>query len=348
MSPEPSVGEIAAGREVAWLDEQLRELRGQHDQIQRELDALRSAMREQQRGASEFEGALATVEGRTRRHEAGQELARELRHEIETLGQRLEEESALRRDQRGALGREQQRDRELAESVVTALEDFRARLDTLEQRLSGEGERTRRLGDQLVERDRAEQRLGEQMAGAEGRIAALAETWAKEREERVRFTATLPELGSSLDEIDARTLALRSELRRSEESLAELRSRGDREDELHDLIDQQRAIRLRLEERLRDLETRLEDTLQRASGAAEERLALGQQVTGAEARMRALGEALEGQRWAMIEHFRRLIEAEEQHGRQQIDEIEKRIRGGRSLLVRLTEVSQQAGEEQPL
>ena len=39
--------------------------------------------------------------------------------------------------------------------------------------------------------------------------------------------------------------------------------------------------------------------------------------------MRSLAEALEGQRWAVIEHFRRLVEADEQQGKQQIEEIEK-------------------------
>ena len=348
MSSEQSAAEAAAPSEVAWLEQQLRELRGQTEQLQRELVGLHSAVVEQQRGSAQIEGALATVEGRTRRHETGQEIAREVQQQLAGLDQRLDEEAALRRDQRGALEREQRHDRELAERVGAVLEGVRERLDALEQRIAGEGERGRRLLEDLVERDRAEERLGEQITGAEGRIAALAEAWAKEREERTRFTAVLPELTSALDEIDARTIALRTELRRSEESLAQVKGRGDREDELLELVEQQRATRLRLEERLGELDSRLEEELQRAAGAGEERLALSQQVSGAEERMRALAEALEGQRWAMIEHFRRLVEADEQQGQQQIAEIEKRIRRGRSLLVRLNEGAQQAGEEQPL
>ena len=61
-----------------------------------------------------------------------------------------------------------------------------------------------------------------------------------------------------------------------------------------------------------------------------------------------LGEAVEAQRGAMIDYFRRLVEAEEQHGRQQIEEIGKQILSGRSLLASLSEGSQQARHEQPL
>jgi chromosome segregation ATPase len=320
MSTDSSASEVAIGRAVAWLEQQLHEMRDQSEQIQQELSSLYSAVRAQQRDVVE----------------------------IGAIGQRLDEESALRRDQGGAIVREQQRDREVAKGAVSSLQDSRTRIDALEQRLAGAGERSRRIDDELAEHGRVENRLAEQLVAAEGRIAALAEVWAKEREERVRFAAVLPELTVALDEIDARTLALRSELRRSEEGLAELRGRREREDALNELIEQQRAIRLRLEDRLRTFEAKLEETLQRIADGSEERLALSHQVSGAEARTQVLAEALEGQRWAVIEHFRRLIDAEEQHGREEIDEIEKRIRRGRSLLVRLSEGSQQAGEEQPL
>ena len=200
----------------------------------------------------------------------------------------------------------------------------------------------------MADRDRAEEHLGERIAASEGRIAALAEAWAKKREERERFAAALPDLVSTLDKVDARTGTLRAEIRRAEEDVAEVRARRDREDELLELVEQQRATRLGLEERLTALEGRLEEALQSVAGGARERLAISQHITGAEERMRALSEAIEAQRGAVIDHFRWLVEAEEAHGRQQIEEIEKRIRRGRSLLVRLSEGSQQAQQEQPL
>ena len=353
MTGEPTVPaqgprDGPAASDTAWLEGQLRDLRRHTEQLDRELSGLRAALVEQRRSTSEMQGALATVEGRTRRHEAGQEIARAVQHQLAMLGERIEEESALRRDQRGAIEREHQRDRDLAGALTQALEELRGRLGSLEQRIAGEGERQRRLAEDVADRDRAEERLGEQVAGTEGRIAALAEAWAKEREERVRFAAALPDLASTLDEVDARTETLRAEIRRAEEDLAEVRARRDREDELLELVEQQRATRLRLEERLTALEGRLEEALQSVAGGAQERLAISQHVAGAEERMRALGEELEAQRWAVIDHFRRLVEAEEAHGRQQIEEIEKGIRRGRSLLVRLSEGSQQAQQEQPL
>ena len=347
-APAQSPRDGPGSSDSAWLEGQLRDLRRDTEQLDRELTGLRAALVEQQRGSSELQGALATVEGRTRRHEAGQEIARAVQQQLTTLGQQLEEESALRRDQRGAIEREQQRDRDLAGALTRALEELRGRLDSLDQRVAGEGQRQRRLVEDVADRDRAEERLGEQIAAIEGRIAALAEAWAKEREERVRFAAALPDLVSTLDEVDARTGTLRAEIRRAEEDVAEVRARRDREDELLELVEQQRATRLRLEERLTALEGRLEEALQSVAGGAQERLAISQHITGAEERMRALGEALEAQRGAVIDHFRRLVEAEEAHGRQQIEEIEKRIRRGRSLLVRLSEGSQQAQQEQPL
>lgn len=330
------------------LETQLIELREQTEQMRRELDGLRNVLQEQQLGSAELHGALATVEGRTRRHEAGQEIARFVQQQLGAVTERIEEESALRRDQRGALEREQQRGRELAESGAAALGELAERLRSLEQRSAGDAQRHRQLTDEVAALHRAEERTDERIAGAEGRLAALVSAWAEEREERGRFDAALPELATALDGLDARTVALRAELRRSEDELALVRARRDREDELVELVEQQRSTRLRLEERLGALEARLEETVQGFGGATEERLGLARQLAGLEERLSALTDSLEAQRWAVIEHFQRLVDVEQAGSRKQIEELERRIREGRRLVVRLREGSEHASEEQPL
>ena len=113
------------------------------------------------------------------------------------------------------------------------------------------------------------------------------------------------------------------------------------------MVEQHQAIRLRLEDRLRDVEDRLQETLELLGAASEERLALRHQVMGLDERMRLLGEALEFQRDAVIDHVRRVLDVEEQQGKRQIDEIEQRLRRGRALLVRLRESGPRPAEEQP-
>ena len=340
---------LAAGVESAsgWIEGQLAELRDQTERIARELDGLRVALQDQQRGAAELHDALLVVEGRTRRHEAGQELAHAVQQQLGAVTERLEEAAALRRDQRGALEREQRRDREQGQSGAAAFEGLAERLRVLEQRARGEGERQRRLADEHAGTGGADERLAERIAATEGRLAALADAWASERAERARFEAALPGLGAALDELDARTVALRTELRRSEDEIAQVRARRDREDELLELVDQQRATRIRLEERLGALEARLEEAVQVVGGASEERLGLGHRLAGMEKQLRAFGEAIEAQRWAVLEHFGRLLDADQAGSRKQIEELEQRIRERRRLAVGLREGSEQAGAEQP-
>ena len=65
------------------------------------------------------------------------------------------------------------------------------------------------------------------------------------------------------------------------------------------------------------------------------------------AALRAFGEAMEAQRWAVVEHFGRLLDTDQAGSRKQIEELEQRIRERRRLAVGLREDSEQAGAEQP-
>jgi len=338
----------ARAASVAWLEEQLARLREQQEALTRELAGVRLALVEQGHSASDLEATLTAVDGRTRRHEAAHDAVQAVQRQVAQLAERLDEESVLRHDQHGAAEREHGRERDLSEGVTRALGEVRQRLQVLEQRIAGEQQRGLHHGDALADADRERERLTEQLHGAEGRMAALAESWAKDRDERARFAAAIPELTTTLAELGTRTVSLRAELRRSEDELAQLRGRRDREDELVELVEAQRATRARLEERITAIEERVEEMSRSVLAATEERQALYRQVAGADERIRGAGEALEGQRWATIEHFRRLVEAEEEQARLEIESVERRIRRGRMLLVRLTEGNLDAGGEKPL
>lgn len=226
------------------------------------------------------------------------------------------------------------------------LEQVRTSIDHLAERLASESERGRRVGDELTELERVRETTDLRLETAEGRIAALAEAADSERGERTRIDAAVPELAGTVDEIVARLNALQAALRRAEDGLARLDSSLGREEELRQMVEQHQSIRLRLEDRLRDVEDRLQETLELLGSAGEERLALRHQVMGLDERMRIMGEALEFQRDAVIDHFRRVLDVEEQQGQRQIEEIEQRLRRGRALLVRLRESGPRSPEEQ--
>ena len=231
--------------------------------------------------------------------------------------------------------------------LAAAVDDLRVRLDALGLRLESASEHGRRLGDGLAEHSRSEERLGERLSGAEGRIAVLGEAWAREQEQRARSAAERIELPSAVREAGARAAVLQSEVRRLGDEVAALRGRGDREDELLELHEQQRAVRLRLEEQLRDFEARLAETLQQLESAAQAQLALAQRLAGTEGRLGALEEALRDQRAEIVAHVRRAADADEQLGRRSIAEIERRARLNRGLLVRLEEGAPGGGEQAP-
>ena len=286
MTNGPPLRELAVGRQIQRLGEQLSELRAGQENLRRELDELRTTLSLHQRSG----------------------------------------------DQEG--------------NVSLLVEGVRTQIDLLEQRIASEGERGRRLGDELAEHDRAREGADVRLEGVEGRVAALAEADGREREERTRVDAALPGLEGAVDEVGARVTAMQAALRRSEDGLARLETSLGREEELRQVIEQQRSVRIRLEERLRVLEERVREALELLASAAEERLALRHQARGIEERMGRLTESVEFERDAVIDHFRRTLDVEEQQGKLQIEEIEQRLRRGRSLLVRLRESGPQSGEEQ--
>ena len=127
-----------------------------------------------------------------------------------------------------------------------------------------------------------------------------------------------------------------------------LRAVRDREDELSELLEHQRSTRARVEGRLNAVEQQLADAERGTAAAAEERALLAQQLAGGALRVHELRTELLAQRDAYLEHVQRLLRADEDDGRQQAAELERRARTNRTLLTRLAETLEETTGEQPL
>ena len=331
-----------------WLAEELQRALERLDELTHELARVQVALQSQQAEAAHLRETLAVVEGRTRRHESGQDAARELRQESGALAERIEAEAALRRDLTAAVTREAQREHEQRGAAERRLEEIGSRLEQIEHRLASDGERRESLTAGLAERGQQEQALDARVEALERAAAAAREALRSVHEELARATAALPALIASVDDQGERARAAGEERSRLEGGLAALRAERERETQLLEVVEQQRATRQRLEERLVELDESLEAVRRDLAAAAEERALTRQQTAGNRERLTELAEAMEGQRDAIVEHFRRWTEDGAQSGRRQIEEIERANRAARDLLVRLTERSDEATREQPL
>lgn len=331
-----------------WLGQQFDQLRERVQANARELAQLRTALDDQRSSAGDLHEALAVVEGRTRRHEAGQDAVQGLQREIGALADRLEDEVSLLRDRGSAVDRERHVEREQIDTGLATLTSLAMRMDRLEERVGSELQLRRQAQAHEPAPPEVDTAQEARLVAIERALGALTDQLHRGSEDLSRVEALAVPLTSNIDTLQTRTSAVAEEQRRMVEDIASLRADRGREDELLEVIEQQRSTRQRLEQRLNELEERIEATLQELAAAHAEQLQLRHTVAGAEERMRSLAEALEGQRWATIEHYRQLLQAEDEHGRKEIEEIERRLRSSRSLLVRLTERSEQVSQEQPL
>ena len=301
-----------------WVGRQLAGLRVDADRLRHELDVVRSSLHEEQRTVAGLQNTLTSIEEGVRRHETEQQMVR-------SLQQRL------------------QASLEGAEAVISRLNE---RVQALEQRSwsadSLHGGRGSGAGadDEPVVSGRMEE--------IDNRLRAVAELAMQGRQAKERLDIALPEIGTSINQLDAKAETLRTELRRTGDELAQERARRDRENELLELIDQQRSTRIRLEERLALYGEHLEEARERLGAASEERGALARQLARTDERLLVLSDALEMQREAVVDHFHRLLEAERAASEKQVQGIEGRLREGQQLLTRLREAGDQKAPEQPL
>ena len=329
-----------------WLEAEVAQAGRLLMALERELVEPRGEVAQHRGELSSIEQGLATVAGRTERHEEGQQLARNARHESAELRERLEGEAALRRELGERLARIT--DREISEEGAHQLarEALGARVSELEERAEATSERERRITAEVAAQDTSE--IMDRIAVVEREIEVERDMTRRVIEGIARIDAVFSVLSSTVEELDVRARTLSADQRRLGDDMAALHSERDRESELLEVVEQQRAVRHRLGERVADLDERLVENGARLDAAEEDRALVRRELAGAAERVRALGEALEDQRLAVVEHQRRRTLADEDTARRHADELDREVRVSRELLVRLSEVSEQTAQDQPL
>lgn len=82
-----------------WIEEQLIRALERVETVTRDVARLQAGAQRRDQELDAQRLTLATVDGRTQRHEVGQDTVRWLQHEVAALDERLTEETALRREQ---------------------------------------------------------------------------------------------------------------------------------------------------------------------------------------------------------------------------------------------------------
>lgn len=331
-----------------WLGDELQRVLAREDTVARELDQIRAVLQAQADEASRLHDRLGLLDGRTLRHEAGQDLVRELSQRVAALGEQLEAETRTRRELVVQLERATQRDRDSEEAVARGLEALSRRVDHFEGRQAAGEERQRDIASGLAERDQEEQTVDGRLATLERQVAADRDVAHRSGEELSRLGGLTPGLAAAIDDLRALVHSLQVDQRRLDDDVAAQRAIRDREADLLDVLEQQRATRARTEERLNAVEEQLEELRRAVAASADERALLARGQAGLEQRMRTLGEAIEQQRQIVLAHLRRQLQADEQAGRRQVEEIERSARIARDLLVRLSEESDELRGGPPL
>lgn len=318
------------------------------DELARELTHSRAAIEALRAEVTRLEEQLQVVEGRTLRHESGQDLAREVKGELAGVEEQLAAESTLRRDLAAVVERTGTRDREFESELRRALEVIAGRLDRFEGHQTATDERQRSLASGAADWAGNEQRTEERFVALERQVAAQRDAAIEHAEQLAGAAARLPDVDQRLDELITEVTAARAARQRMEAEIAALRSIRDREAEVLDLLEQQRATRTRHESRLSEIEEFLATVVRSSGEAAEERARLAREQAGASERLRTLAERLEALRISIVEHMRRQVRAEEVAGRRVVEETERELRVARTLLTRMSEQTEDAVQDQPL
>jgi len=333
-----------------WVGDELRRAFDTIGQMQRELEQLRASMSVQSEQVITLSDSVQTVEGRTQRHEAGQESGRELQQELTQLEEQLDAETALRRDLAEHVQRSQGRENELQMELRRALEVIARRLDDFEGTQAAVTKQQQRISSGMAEHSQAESTFESRLDDVEQHVGGRHDRQDHSAESVVRLEADVLSLQGTLDAVEQRTAAMLIDQRRLDEELAQIRTIRDREEQLLDLLEQHRASRAHVESRLGEIEEQMTAQVQHASAAHEQRSLLQREQSGHEERLRSLGERVEAQRLALVEHLRRELRAADETGKRRVEEIERELRVARGLMLRLTEESAEASslEEQPL
>ncbi len=331
-----------------WIGDELARTLARVDTLVRALEAVQGGLRLQQEEIARLTDQLHTVDGRSQRHDAVQDVARSAQEEVVRLEAALRSEASLRRDLVGRVDRADARGAETRRELQRVLEQIASRLDASDGKQASSAVREHRLAEEIAEQTREEEGVEARLSAIEQRMAAAQEQTRRGADEVARVATSLPDLGARLDEFASGLRALQSDQRRMEEDVAALRAIRDREEELLDVLEQQRVTRARVEERLNSAEEALETMRRTHAQALEDMSLLAHQLAGEIEQRRSLSERIEAQRDLVSDHLRRALTAEEAGARRRIEEIERDMRVTRGLLVRLDEATGEAGQEQPL
>ena len=174
------------------------------------------------------------------------------------------------------------------------------------------------------------------------------DTVRRNGDDRTEIREALDAARLHIGAVEARTDVMVRDLQQVQDELLVVRRALDRETAVVDLVEQVRALRLRVEEGLTELAQRVDaqQTAERTEfevqGVLRARLvALDRVVAEVAARV-------EAQRQVLLDHFQRVTALTEDAGRRQTEEIDRQVRAARESLVRLAERADEATREQPL
>lgn len=331
-----------------WIGDELQRAQQRIESLTREVTLLQHALKAQQEETARLVETLQIVDGRTLRHEAGQEAAREVRQGLIALEERIAAESALRRDLAAQLARAEERESETQHELQRVLGQIASQLDDATGRDAAVLARQRAILEEAGERERDDRDHASRLEATERRLGALEEQARHNGVEVARVVASFSPLLGTLEAVEARVRTLQADQRRMDDEVAAVRAVRDREEALLEVLEQQRVTRARVEDRLNTVEETVEEVRRRQGALSEEQALLARTQTGAAEDRRAILERIESQRDVVLEHLRRQLRAGEESARRHIEEVEREIRIARALLVRMDEQHEDAGREQPL
>jgi chromosome segregation ATPase len=317
------------------------ELARQLNQMQTAIDALHSDL-------VGIEETLQTGDGRSRRQDSVQEQAQSLRQELARFEQRLDDEVTLRCDLSAAVKRTGQRDHELESELRRALEVIASQLQDCEGHQASSEIQQRSMVAGIAEREREERSIKDRVNALEQQLAAQRNTTVQQGDGATGVDAQVADLEQRVRQLDGQRDATRAAQQRLDDEVASLRSIRDREAELRDLIDQQRATRVRHESRLSEIEELVAAVQQALATGEEQRSRLAREQAGAEERIRGFGERLEALRMSVVDHQWLRMRADEETSRRRSEEMERELRVARELVTQLAEQTEDVIQDPPL
>ncbi len=292
--------------------------------------------------------AWQTVDGRTQRHEVSVEVVRMLATQVSAIEARLEQEAQLRRDALASLGQGVARDRDAAGIVVGQLEELEARLDDTARRTAGVGEQRSTQAEVLRDLDHRLDRLREAVASLESHALADREATLVATNARAAIEARVDALGAALAEHDTGLREAQHQGRVLAGAISELQGLRRSEAAIQDVIDQQRALRQRVEERFGELEAAVRDIGGALLEAAEQRAQLRLGVAQLTTRVDELSEQVAATRQLVVTGLRAIAAVDDRSGQRDAVEAERRARERRETLKRIEEQAEQAAQGLPL